>query len=297
MGTTLLDGDISYTSLNSGLKTKFGSFGLGYIGGASSSIPQTTRDSNNRIIETGTTYDYSNSVTSLSYGKAINEKLSMGATLKSINKSFTNLAQGTGFETDLGLIYKAKDNLRVGLMLEDVLPESLVWTTGLKEDIPMSIKGGIEYQLKDNLLILADIDTAPSAIHSGIEWKMTPTLCLRSGIESLQSNAASIVNVTFGLGFNYDGVSFDYAYVKDGILDSNSSHYFSITIAPEVKKVEAKKKKADEAKIFEPKKPAVQVKLVVDEKTYIPFTKKGTRKAVIAKKATINSKTKIARVQ
>jgi hypothetical protein len=97
----------------------------------------------------------------------------------------------------------------------------------------------------------------PMAIHSGIEYKPLENIALRGGVESL-SGAVSTLNITAGVGVDYKGIDFDYAYVKDGALDANSTHYFSISFAPEEINQKKEADKIVSAPIIIEKEPVVQ---------------------------------------
>lgn len=236
MYTSLLENDISYAFFGTVTKGLGGVIGFSYIGGNSSGILVTTRDADSRIIATGNSIDYSNSTFMLSYSREIKEDLSAGLSLKYFDKSFTGQASGHGFDADVGLAYKIIDEFVLGVVLKDFLPEKiggLTWTTGTSEDTPTNLKGGLSCKLTDNFTIKTDVSLSPFNLNLGAQWQVLPILFLRGGIEQLSVGSSSkVLNSMLGLGINAGSFSFDYSYFKDGAIDSNSTHFFSISYAP-----------------------------------------------------------------
>jgi hypothetical protein len=100
----------------------------------------------------------------------------------------------------------------------------------------------------DNSLTLAaegdfTFSTTPMTLHCGAEYTPFSFLAVRAGVDqsaSTSGDSAGTVstNITAGLGINFEGFSFDYAYRHDSSLSDNMTHYFSISYAPEVPAVE-----------------------------------------------------------
>lgn len=261
MYTSLLEGDITYTLLGGGGKSPWGGLGVAYLGGGSNGIEVTSRDAYSRIVPTGSTFDYSNSTIALAWGKILRENLAAGASLKLFNKGFSGYSSGSGYDLDLGLLYKWRENISLGLSAQNILPEGtgdIDWETGTKEDVEMLIKAGMKYSINKDLLVNADMDFSPFALHSGIEWKLHPIFTLRGGIDQVPTGSDTAMNFGLGLGIKYSGVSFDYAYYKDTVLDVNSTHYLSLGFVAEPKE-EIKK-----VEIPEEVKPKIKLKTFID---------------------------------
>ncbi len=162
----------------------------------------------------------------------LRENLAGGATLKSFSKGFTGgYSSGSGFDLDLGLIFKPRPNLTAGIAIQNVLPTGISWDTGTNEDVPMLIKAGINYPVKEDVLIAADIDLSPFALHSGVEWQLNKIFALRGGLDQVPSGSESALNLGIGMGIDFRRFKFDYAYYKDNTLDANSTHYFTLGFA------------------------------------------------------------------
>lgn len=228
MYTSLMDGDINYTLMGGGKKFDFGGMGVAYLSGGTTGISVTTRDANGRVVSSGTSFDYANSVIALSWGRMLRENLAGGATLKSFSKGFTGgYSSGSGFDLDLGLLFKPRPNLTAGIAIQNILPTGISWDTGTNEDVPMLIKAGINHPVKEDVLIAADIDLSPFALHSGVEWQVNKMFALRGGLDQVSDG----LNLGMGMGIDFRRFKFDYAYYKDNTLDANSTHYFTLGFA------------------------------------------------------------------
>jgi len=226
--------DINYTMLGAAKPLPQGTLGVAYLGASSPGFLQTTYEAG-RVIGTGNAFDYSSSVINFAWGKELREKLALGVALKLFNKGFSGVAGGTGsgYDLDLGLLWRPRPQLAAGLAVKNILPDNINWGTNTKEDLPSAFKAGLNFQARDNLLIAADLDVGggdPFTLHGGVEWLPKPWLAVRGGIDQLAASAtASNTNLTAGLGFLFKGFSFDYAYYNDAVLSANTAHYFSFS--------------------------------------------------------------------
>lgn len=231
---TSLAEEINYTLLGAAKPISQGTFGAAYLGATSPGFLQTTYEAG-RVIGTGAAFDYSSSVINLVWGKEFREKLALGAALKLFNKSFSGVAggSGSGYDLDLGLLWRPRPQVIAGLALKNILPDNINWGTNTKEDIPLALKGGVNFQAREDLLVAADLDLGggnPATLHGGVEWLAKPWLAVRGGIDQLAASAAaSNTNLTAGLGLLFKGFSFDYAYYNDAALSTNTTHYFSFS--------------------------------------------------------------------
>jgi len=234
-----LSEDIAYTQLGFAVPQDFGTLGLSYMSGSSGGIIGTTLEAG-RVKPSGFTFDYSSSVISLVYGKKIFPDLDLGAALKYFAKSFSSVSSGTGFDLDLGVLWKPRPDLKVGLSQQNTLPASIAsmhWDTGNSEGIPFNTKLGLSYTPLTELLLTADLDYArnkPILLHGGLEWgPLFKFLSLRGGLDQYaQNSSTSVTNFTLGVGLSFAGFGFDYAYYNDTLLPSNVAHYFSFRYQP-----------------------------------------------------------------
>lgn len=223
--------EANYSMIGAALPLKegaFGCLGVGYIGATVSGIITTTSEV--RSAATGTT-DYKNGLFILSYARDMGPAVKFGAAAKLFSRSFDAVqnAAATGADMDIGFLFLPQNNLIAGLTLQNILSTGLAWKNGTNEDIPSSIKMGINFKPRNNMTLLLDVDSE-RGIHSGLEWNPRGYLLLRGGIESVPTGTnASAVNYSLGVGLQVRGFSFDYAYYIDSIVSTNSSHYFSIS--------------------------------------------------------------------
>ena len=235
MRVSLLEGDINYTLLGFGRNLGNTTVGVAYLGGGTSGITGTSRDTNNRIVNSGSSFDYASSVMSFVYGKEISRKMAWGMGLKLFNKSFSSQTGGggSGFGLDVGLIYRPKRNVYVGIAQQNLLLPglggSIDWGTGLKEQIPANTRFGVAFNPRKKVLLTFDYDTQ-AALRGGLELNVRENLDLRAGFEQVACSAGGkTLNYTLGLGFKLKGCQIDYAYYIDNVLSANSTAYISLS--------------------------------------------------------------------
>lgn len=245
-----LSDDIAYNQLGMAFPQGFGTLGISYLGATSGGIIATTVEAG-RIEPSGFTFDYSNALISLLYANIYSPDLSYGANLKYFQRSFTSVSTGRGYDLDLGLLWKPQPKLKIGVTGQNILPSpigGMTWDTGAKEGIPYNLKAGLSYRALDGVLLCADLDQAhnrPLLFHGGAEWgPLWKLLYVRGGLDQYPQNANSAVtNYTAGLGITLAGISFDYAYYMDNLLNSNAAHYFSFGYSPTVSTREVREAK------------------------------------------------------
>ena len=181
---------------------------------------------------------------------------SIGISLKTFSQQVETSEEvfsGSGFDIDLGLIYKMNSWLKLGLLGQNILQKEsggkMVWTTAYEEPIPVSNRYGISAKIlgPDGMLDYGqDVylnyeyeegsykKDNPSFSHGGIEWWLNSNLAIRSGLDQLPLIEAdgdfSIEdNYTCGFGYRYQDFTLDYAYHKYGDDPDNTLHYFSLS--------------------------------------------------------------------
>jgi len=302
MSGTLL-GDVNYVLVGISDYSPVGKLGFGYLNASLGEIPITTitgSGSTAAIVQTGTT-DYSSSVIFFSYGTRLSrifqgkgENVLFGASLKWFLQGFEGGgtamqdAVGAGMDADMGLIWEARPWARLGLTCNNFLPADFggkfVWTKDDEtEGIPMVVRyGGMLNVLgksavflsEDQALnLLVDYESAragnrPALWHVGLEYWPFHMLALRAGIDQKPKAAEAGIgvddNLTAGVGVNYRGFTFDYAYHQFGDLAENATHFFSIGY----RGVETERKKAVRR---EPIKRVVPVPQVVPKPELITY--------------------------
>ena len=302
LSTQILE-KVNYMLLGGAMKMGPGTLGVGYIGvTAPAGITR-----NEYGTPEGTSISHDSHLAVLSYGVNMTELMEdssddmgtilVGANLKYLMKSFNGIdgATGGGVNLDLGLIFKPSNGyFTFGAAMQNVLQDgAFSWASGTKENpesktkiggsIKLFGKDSMYQDIKSDVTLNLDVEIAQATLfHIGAEWKPIEMVTLRAGIDqaSLTANEASN-NLTAGVGFNLGGFRFDYAYHTDENIETNTTHYISMSYSPEdisslfarteekkeeVKKPEAKEKKHSEYdKYFYEKEEEEEVTDVIDD--------------------------------
>ncbi len=146
----------------------------------------------------------------LSYGKQMNAKRRLGASLKLLRHSlFDSSANGMGL--DLGWHLKSDEKTSFGLAVKN-LGASLKWNTasGQKDSIPVTMVFGTAYQLKPRILTAMDLEQTGSEglkLKLGVEGRVNEKIALRAGVNNKK--------FSIGAGFNSNDWHFDYAFYDE----------------------------------------------------------------------------------
>ncbi|MDD5382862.1 MAG: S-layer homology domain-containing protein [Candidatus Margulisbacteria bacterium] len=257
---TKLLGEVDYFQLGGENIFDFGILGGGFLGASIGGIQNVVRDpvTGRLTFEAGTT-NYYNNIYYLSYGRPIFKELSAGLNFKFYNQGFSGGASGSGYDADLGLLYRPRGDLRVGFVQRNFIPASLGgkihWNTGAEEALATASRLGVSYNPGVYNLNL-DYEFYPTdssksgLIKLGAEWWVVPTLAVRAGSDQ----DISETNLTAGLSVILSGFMFDYAYHQYGSLSQNTTHTFSLSYG--IFKGEAAGKK-DYIEIVNPKDKSV----------------------------------------
>ncbi len=259
MSTKLLN-RVDYKMLGGVYPTKNGVFGIGYIG---ANTPAGFATTNKGSLTGAKAISYGSNLLVLSYGKKLSsgsmKDAAFGINAKVLSNSFQGTAgSATGVDLDAAVMFKPKKGLKVGAVLTNFLPAdmggSLNWDSGTKEQIPTLLKIGGSYLVRPNIMIAGDIDLdasgkQPVTLHTGVEWKPIKHIALRAGLDQNALNkAATVTDLAFGVGVNFKGFSFDYAYKNNSLVENNNAHYFSFSFAAENFNAKEKKSLVEMAK-------------------------------------------------
>ena len=197
------------------------------------------RDSNGTSIGSA---KWGTSLFFLSYGYNLeNINLQLGGSLKYFTQGGSGTAtiensssSGVGF--DIGAIYSPNENLSFGASLQNPIGSKLISGNNVENILPSNTKIGMAYKMRpfdERRLILAlDADIAterPLTLHFGGEYQLTSNVSIRGGIDQDPSAGEVATNPTFGVGFGYSGMEFNYAYHPYLGVAEDSTHYFSIS--------------------------------------------------------------------
>jgi hypothetical protein len=150
-------------------------------------------------------FEDSESRYSLSAAKKLSSKLRGGLSVNFLEqKLFTEKADGMGM--DFGLQYDYTDRVRFGFALKDAF-ESLSWSTGHRDEIPLTAVLGGSVRLKSDILLAADVQKKERenfAVRFGAEKWFMKNYGLRLGMNDGE--------FTVGASAKMNEWSFDYAY-------------------------------------------------------------------------------------
>ena len=232
--------EIPYLVVGGAYKTNFGVLGIGYVSASTGGIREAVLVGITPEV-TGNEADYGNTTLVLSYGndaKNINlinkirfltdRNAKVGANLKFVSHGFTGAPSfegsgRSGFDIDLGTLFPINENLTSSLTLKNIIPGKNVES----DELPMSIIGGVAYQVPHrNLLTAADAEYGKYGflLHLGAEWNPVQPLRLRLGLDQKPEG----FNYALGVGTKFRGFTFDYAYHTYAELSEFTTHFFSL---------------------------------------------------------------------
>lgn len=184
--------------------------------------------------------------------------------MKSATGWETSGMAGYGLSADLGFLYKPHGSISYGLSLQNILAGKTIYESGLNEDIGSSAKvgarvvvmgdasdAGAMFQNDSRLDFAVDYDMGlsnkvPGTTHLGIEYKpqvgfsyIDKILTLRAGLNQIPAAEGNLNSITTGIGINYLGTEFNFAYCPSyGDVPDSSTYYVSISYVglPKVEK-------------------------------------------------------------
>ncbi|MBU0581109.1 MAG: hypothetical protein KKA19_08015, partial [Candidatus Margulisbacteria bacterium] len=263
--TSLLLGELKYTTAALAFPVGFGALGIGVVSKRIEGIPLlglADVTANNRPDADKVEYgNYEDNTTYISYGLDIGtesqfkllKNMAVGLTLKTFNKrgygegELLEDAQANGTDFDLGWRSNLDDNFSLGFNLRNFFPAkdrfnagTLYWNTGEREAIMDIYTFGAALKMYDGQLILAaDTDVfaqnvRPALGHFGLQWHFSPYMYFRTGWDQIPLPASNksrerVENIMpIGIGLEYFGFAIDYAYYPAYNLQDNATHFVSL---------------------------------------------------------------------
>jgi len=196
-------------------------------------------------------------------------KLGLGFSLKGLygeTLSRTGLLDrsATGWDLDLGMLYKGADWWTIGASFQNILPAKALgggeikWDVGPPEGIPASFKvGGSAKLIGDigtpiflegrELILAGELDLAsasPILFRVGGEWSQNKTYFLRTGVMQQSKPGGTVLSLNFGAGYRFDIWGFDFVVYREPLRDEYQ-YFFSVLYFPKewivVKKLEVER--------------------------------------------------------
>ncbi len=191
------------------------------------------------------TYSTSENQFFLSFGLHPDKRIAFGVTTKVLYYSLFNTVKSTTMGIDLGGLYSVSDELRLALVIQDLLSKYKWDTSNLygqngsttEDKFPLRKRLGLSYFDRDwGLLVSAETELIGSAAFArlGAELELFSGLQVRGGIDQISFTGA--VTSKPSLGFSVQtqigawSPRFDYAYVAEPYV-SNGMHFLTLTLS------------------------------------------------------------------
>ncbi len=154
--------DVIYRQVGVIFPTRYGNFSVGYFGNAVTGLSITTLDASARPVVVSN-FDADESLVTLGYSRQFNERLGWGINLKQTSANLAPSAgsKGSGWNADAGLVYKASDRLTAAASLLNLVAGNaggVKWDTGTVDPVPVTLKTGLNFRLRDDLGLLGEAD-------------------------------------------------------------------------------------------------------------------------------------------
>jgi hypothetical protein len=179
---------------------------------------------------------------SFSYGRKWSNNLLLGASVKSVTQKITPAGSLSGIGFDIGALMDVSENMRAGLVLQNVGNLSL----GI-DNVPMNVRLGASYNVPNykGLLLAFSYESAfqnESTFNIGAEYSLSENLQARIG--------SAGGNFTAGLGVRFENIQLDYAFNRNEVLGDQSRLTLGYYVAQRQPKPKAKveEKKPEETK-------------------------------------------------
>ena len=209
-----------------------GALGVSWIQVALGNISQNSSevDSHNEIQNLGT-FSYFSNAYLLSYGRELNDKVSVGLTAKYLSSDMNRIVggQATGYSITPGILLKLStvhsSLFTVGLKIDELINQQQ-WGTGAVEQAPPKVRLGLAYQAANPGLFALDVSQTVRSGYSpeislGYEGAIYRGIAFRAGYAE--------GGFTAGAGFTFQHAVVDYAYVNQPSLSKENVHRISLS--------------------------------------------------------------------
>ncbi len=204
-----------------------GTLGVSWIQVGIGDIVETSSevDINNEVINLGI-FSYFSNAYMFSYGKKVNDNLSLGLTAKYLTADMFSIqgGQATGYSVAPGLLYKFGNDWQVGLTIDELI-SSQQWSSGTTENVPPKLRLGFALVRPNPGAFAVDFTQVLKSgygtdVSVGYEW-IHNSLSLRTGYAE--------GGLTAGAGFISGHTRVDYAYVTQAELSRENVHRISLS--------------------------------------------------------------------
>lgn len=172
---------------------------------------------------------YSNNQFNIAFAYQIFDRFSIGTNIKylktraELDRKFEE--KGSGWGGDIGFLLNYSEKLKFGLVAYDFFGTRIKYKDGSSEKYrKRNIRVGASYRPLTDLLLAMDID---DRFHLGSEYLFLNRFAVRGGIQKDIQTSDDFI-YSFGLGLNWQLISFDYSYTIYPALENTSR--FSLRI-------------------------------------------------------------------
>ena len=206
----------------------FGKVGIGYMRVGLEGLQRASLSAELRPIASGDEFSILNSALLLSYSENLGRftgltdsplrAIDLGITGKIINQVIDQETV-SGFGLDVGMQCLINQHFQFAAVAYNALAPAITWSTGTLEVFTAKLKLGMRYLPVENLMFTADTDVLgyqKFGVHLGSEYWVNSLLAFRAGYDK--------ESLSMGLGIDYEGFKFDYAYTAPsaGYMDASS---------------------------------------------------------------------------
>jgi len=209
-----------------------GTLGISWIQVGLGNIAQTSGEVNpktNEVINLSI-FSYFSNAYMFSYGRELNDRISVGLTAKYLTSDMFQIAGGQAYGYSmtpgilLRLVNRDSRQLTVGVKIDELFNQQS-WGTGTTERVPPKLRIGLAYKSPNPGLFAIDVSQTIKSGYAaeasvGYEWAKDG-LSLRLGY--------SDGGLTTGAGFVSGHTRIDYAYVTQRDLSKDNVHRISLT--------------------------------------------------------------------
>jgi len=201
-----------------GIPSPMGTFAAGLLYYNMGNIELIDTSGNERTVNAQTDY-----LVTVSYSYPVVRTVSVGLNAKMLQSTLVEEEKGTAYAVDLGVLCLI-NKLNVGLAVQNIGSEMKYIDEG--DELPMTVRGGISYQIEDLLTSVDIIKPNDGNIkgHIGLEYLVGEIIALRTGYKI----GYDLDSVTFGLGVKLNKLQLDYGLSLKDELDY--THHASVSI-------------------------------------------------------------------
>jgi len=167
---------------------------------------------------------YQETVLLFAFGYELKDYLSVGSNFKYMRVSFSPTYEDlSALGMDFGAVAKFVDKVQLGAVVKNFNQPEL---SDNSDDIPTTFSSGIAVFPFDEVTLTFDFSydkRYKGQLHFGQELELIRNLPLRFGIQTSPARYA------FGVGFNFEKMNIDYAYLGHPVLEGSHKLSFSFS--------------------------------------------------------------------